>query len=133
MQIYKSAERAAKLAPSKWFTGRVWQEAIIEAEASARVCALRVSFEPEARTAWHTHPLGQTLYVISGTGLIALRDQMPQTIAAGDTVWIPPHQEHWHGACPTNVMVHIAIQEALNGSVANWLEQVSEEDYNRKK
>ena len=131
MKIHKSADRASKLATSKWFTGRVWQEPIIEAEEPARVRALRVSFEPRARTAWHTHPLGQTLYVVSGTGLIALRNQKPQTIAAGDTVWIPPHEEHWHGASPTNTMIHIAIQEALNGRVADWLEQVSEEDYKK--
>ena len=133
MKIHKSADRPSKLANSEWFTGRVWQEPIIEAEEPARVRALRVSFEPGARTAWHTHPLGQTLYILSGIGLIALRDQMPQKILAGDTVWIPPHEQHWHGACPTNAMIHIAIQETLHGSVADWLEQVSEEDYHKYK
>ena len=87
--------------------------------------ALKVAFEPGARTAWHTHPLGQTLYIISGTGLIGLRNEAPQLIKAGDTVWIPPGEEHWHGASAENSMTHIAIQEALNGSVATWLEKVS--------
>ena len=91
--------------------------------------ALSVSFEPKARTAWHTHPLGQTLYVISGIGLIGLRNEAPQLIKAGDTVWIPPGEEHWHGASAANSMTHIAIQEALNGSVATWLEKVSDEEY----
>jgi len=93
------------------------------------VRALKVAFEPGARTAWHTHPLGQTLYIISGTGLIGLRNKAPQLIKAGDTVWIPPEEEHWHGASATNSMTHIAIQEALNGSVAKWLEKVSDDQY----
>ncbi len=131
MKIHKAADRPSKLATSQWFTGRVWQEPIIETQYPARVHALKVSFEPRARTAWHTHPLGQTLYVLSGTGLIALRGRMPKTVLAGDTVWIPPHEEHWHGASPMNAMVHVAIQEALNGSVADWLEHVSEEDYEK--
>ena len=90
---------------------------------------MSVSFEPEARTAWHTHPLGQTLYIISGTGLIGLRNKTPQLIKSGDTVWIPPEEEHWHGASAKNSMTHIAIQEALNGSVAEWLEKVSDDQY----
>ena len=107
----------------------VWQDPIIEAFEPARVRALRVAFEPGARTAWHTHPLGQTLYVLSGVGLMGLRNRAPQTINAGDTVWIPPGEEHWHGASATNSMTHIAIQEGLNGSVAEWLEKVSDEQY----
>jgi quercetin dioxygenase-like cupin family protein len=129
MQIIKSGFRPTRKASSEYFTGNVWQDPIIEADEPARIRALRVSFEPEARTAWHTHPLGQTLYVISGVGLMGLRDKTPQLIKAGDTVWIPPGEEHWHGASATNSMTHIAIQEALNGSVAEWLDKVSDSEY----
>ena len=129
MQIIKSGSRPTKKASSEYFTGNVWQDPIIEADEPARVRALRVSFEPGARTAWHTHPLGQTLYVISGVGLVGLRNEAPQLIKAGDTVWIPPGEEHWHGASATNSMTHIAIQEALDGSVAEWLDKVSDGEY----
>ena len=129
MQIIKSGSRTTKKASSEYFTGNVWQDPIIEADEPARVRALRVSFEPGARTAWHIHPLGQTLHVISGIGLMGLRNEAPQLIKAGDTVWIPPGEEHWHGASATNSMTHIAIQEALNGSVAEWLDKVSDGEY----
>ena len=129
MQIIKSNSRPTRKASSEYFTGTVWQDPIIEAAEPARVRALKVAFEPGARTAWHTHPLGQTLYIINGTGLIGLRNEAPQIIKAGDTVWIPPKEEHWHGASATNSMTHIAIQEALNGSVAEWLEKVSDDQY----
>ena len=129
MDIFKAGSKPTKKSSSEWFTGTVWQDPIIEALEPARVRALKVSFEPEARTAWHTHPLGQTLHIISGTGLVGLRNEQPKIINAGDTVWIPPDEEHWHGATPTNSMSHIAIQEAMNGMVANWLEKVTDEDY----
>ena len=129
MKIIKANSRPTVKASSDYFTGTVWQDPIIEADAPARVRALRVSFEPEARTAWHTHPLGQTLHIISGIGLIGLRNKTPKLINAGDTVWIPPGEEHWHGASAANSMTHIAIQEALNGSVATWLEKVSDGEY----
>ena len=129
MQIIKSGSRPTRKASSEYFTGNVWQDPIIEADEPARVRALRVSFEPGARTAWHIHPLGQTLHVISGVGLMGLRNEAPQLIKAGDTVWIPPGEEHWHGASATNSMTHIAIQEALNGNVAEWLDKVSDSEY----
>ena len=129
MQIIKSGSRPTRKASSEYFSGNVWQDPIIEADEPARVRALRVSFEPGARTAWHTHPLGQTLHVINGVGFMGLRNEVPQVIKAGDTVWIPPGEEHWHGASATNSMTHIAIQEALNGSVAEWLEKVSDDQY----
>ena len=129
MQIIKSGSRPTRKASSEYFTGNVWQDPIIEADEPARVRALRVSFEPGARTAWHMHPLGQTLHVISGVGLMGLRNEAPQLIKAGDTVWIPPGEEHWHGASATNSMTHIAIQEALYGSVAEWLDKVSDGEY----
>ena len=129
MKIIKYNSRPTRKASSDYFTGTVWQDPIIEAAEPARVRALKVAFEPKARTAWHTHPLGQTLYIISGTGLMGLRNEAPQLIKAGDTVWIAPDEEHWHGASAANSMTHIAIQEALNGSVATWLEKVSDVEY----
>ena len=129
MQIISAGSRPTHKASSEYFTGTVWQDPIIEANDPARVRALKVSFEPSARTAWHTHPLGQTLYIVSGVGLMGLRNKAPQLIKAGDTVWIPPDEEHWHGASATNSMTHIAIQEALNERVATWLDKVSDEQY----
>ena len=131
MEIIKSGSQPTKKASSDWFTGTVWQDPIIEAPKPARVRALNVMFEPGARTAWHTHPLGQTLYVVSGVGLVGLRHESPKVIKSGDTVWIPPGEEHWHGATAGNAMAHIAIQEVLNGQVAEWLEKVSDGDYCR--
>ena len=129
MKIMRAGERPSRLAKAEWFTGRVWQDPVVEAPEPAQVRALRVTFEPGARTAWHTHPLGQTLHVLSGVGLVGLRDAAPQVIRAGDTVWIPPGEEHWHGAGPETMMSHLAIQEAFEGRVADWLEQVGEADY----
>ena len=132
MKIIPAGSRPTQKANSDYFTGTVWQDPVMSAPEPARVRALIVSFEPGARTAWHTHPLGQTLLVVSGTGLACVRGEAPQTIRAGDTIWFAPGQEHWHGAAPDNAMTHIAIQEELDGSVANWLEKVSEADYLRK-
>ena len=129
MQIIKSNSRPTKKALSEYFTGTVWQDSIIEAPEPARVRAVKVAFEPGSRTAWHTHPLGQTLYILSGVGLIGLRNKAPELIKSGDTVWIPPGEEHWHGASTNNSVIHIAIQEELNGSVAEWLELVSDDQY----
>lgn len=119
----------SKKASSEWFTGDVWQDTIIEAPEPARLRALRVTFTPGSRTAWHTHPLGQTLHVIEGVGLIGVRTGEVNVIKPGDTVWIPPNEEHWHGATASNVMVHLALQESLEGKTANWLEHVSDSDY----
>ena len=131
MDIFKAGQRPSKPAPEQWFTGRVWQDPIVDAPAPARVNALRVTFEPGARTNWHTHPFGQTLHVVSGTGRIGRRGETPSVIQPGDTVWIPPGEEHWHGAGPETGMVHIAIQEKEDGSAATWLEPVSDADYLR--
>ena len=130
MDIYRAGSKPTQKSSPDWFTGTVWQDPIVEALEPARVRAVKVTFEPGARTAWHTHPLGQTLHLISGVGLIGLRDDHPKIINAGDTVWIPPNEEHWHGATPTNSMTHIAIQESMDGSVANWLEKVADAEYN---
>lgn len=129
MQIFPAGSRPTRQAPADYFTGAVWQDPIIQAPAPARVQALRVAFAPGARTAWHWHPLGQTLHVTDGVGLVCLKGEAPQLIRAGDTVWIPPHVEHWHGAAPQTAMTHIAVQEALDGSVATWLDHVSDADY----
>ena len=129
MKIYSAEHRPSKKASSNWFSGTVWQDPIIEAPAPARVHAIKVAFEPSARTAWHTHPLGQTLHVLSGVGLVQLRGQAAQKITAGDTVWIEPGEEHWHGAMPAHAMIHIAIQESLDGTMANWLNKLSDEEY----
>ena len=129
MKIYKLESRTQNQVPSDWFHGNVLQDTIVEATYPARVRVVKVLFQPEARTAWHTHPLGQTLFVVSGTGLIGLRDEAPETIKVGDSVWIPPNQEHWHGATKDSSMEHIAIHEELDGRVADWLEHVMDDDY----
>lgn len=131
MQIFPVGSRPTTEANSDYFTGTVRFDPVIDAPEPARVNAARVSFAPGARTAWHTHPYGQTLHVLSGAGLMGLRDAAPQRIRAGDTVWIPPGEEHWHGAAPDTAMVHLAIQEKEDGSAATWLEQVSDADYLR--
>ena len=102
------------------------------AEAPARLNCSRVSFEPGARTAWHSHPLGQTLYVISGIGRVQAKGGPIREIRPGDVVWIPPGEKHWHGASPTNAMTHIAMQEALDGVYSNWMEQVTDAEYSAK-
>lgn len=129
MQITKAGSRPSRRAPDSYFTGTVWQDVIADAPEPARLRALRVTFEPGARTAWHTHPFGQTLHVESGVGLIAKRGEAPQVIRPGDSIWIPAGVEHWHGAGPDTGMVHLALQEADNGKTADWLDHVSDADY----
>ena len=129
MKIIRPSSVPSRRAPGDSFAGTVWQDPIIEAPAPARVRATRVSFESGARTAWHTHPLGQTLHVLSGIGRVQLWGGPIQEIRAGDTVWIAPGEKHWHGAAPQHGMVHLAIQESLDGSHVTWLEQVSDEEY----
>lgn len=129
MILHKAGSRPSQRGNPDYFTGEVWQDPIISTEAPARLHALSVHFAPGARTAWHTHPLGQTLHVTQGAGLICMRGQAPQAIRAGDTVWIPAGVEHWHGAGPGTTMTHIAMQEMLDGSAATWLKQVSDADY----
>jgi quercetin dioxygenase-like cupin family protein len=129
MKITRNGSLASRKASPDWFTGTVWQEPIIEAPEPARVRAIFVTFEPGARTNWHTHPLGQTLHVTAGSGRVQLDGQQVQVINAGDTVWIEPGERHWHGAGPTTRMTHLAIQEALDGSAVAWQEPVSDHDY----
>jgi quercetin dioxygenase-like cupin family protein len=119
------------MAPEKYFTGRVLQTPIIEKEAPSRLRATMVSFEPGARTHWHTHPLGQTLYVISGAGRAQSWEGPIQEIKAGDVISFEPGEKHWHGAGPKSAMAHIAMQEALDGGHADWLEKVTDEQYDK--
>lgn len=129
MDHHKAGARPTRYGKEGWFTGTVLQDPIVEAPEPARVRAVRVSFEPGARTAWHTHPLGQTLYVLSGVGRFQTWGETPVEIKAGDTIWIPPGEKHWHGAAPDTAMCHVAVQEALDGKHIEWMEPVSEADY----
>ena len=130
MEIFNAEYRQQKKASQDYFYGEVIQQNLnINAEKYKRVRVLKVSFSPKARTAWHTHPLGQTLFVLSGVGLVGVRNETPKLINKGDSVWIPPNEEHWHGASNDTEMEHIAIQEALDGNVATWLEHVSDDQY----
>ena len=131
MEIKRSGSRPSAKPSPDYFTGAVRQDPLHEAPEPARVRAVLVTFEPGARTAWHTHPLGQTLIVTSGLGW-AQRDGGPiEEIRPGDVVWFPPGEKHWHGATATVAMSHIAIQESLDGSNVTWMEKVSEEDYGK--
>ena len=132
MKIHPAGSRPTRRAPSEHFTGTVWQDPIIAAEAPARIVAARVSFEPGARTNWHTHPLGQTLYVISGIGRFQTKGGPVQEIRPGDVVWIPPGEKHWHGGSPTSGMTHIAMQESLEGNYSSWMEPVTDAEYSAK-
>ena len=132
MDIHVSGSRPTRRAPKENFTGTVLQDPINMAPAPARLNASRVSFEPGARTAWHTHPLGQTLYVISGIVRVQAKGGPIREIRPGDVVWIPPNEKHWHGASPGNSMTHIAMQEALDGVYSTWMEHVTDEEYNGK-
>lgn len=129
MDIHRSGSRETRKGNPDYFTGNVWLDPIADAPEPARIKGARVSFEPGARTAWHTHPLGQTLHVLTGVGRVQKEGEPVREIRAGDTVWIPPGEKHWHGAAPTTTMVHLALQEALDGVQADWLEKVSDDDY----
>lgn len=113
------------------FTGTVHVDSRFQGTAPARISGGTVTFVPAARTAWHTHPLGQTLIVTSGVGRVQMWDGPVQEIRPGDIVWIPPGVKHWHGASPTNGMSHIAFSEALDGKTVDWMEQVTDEQYRR--
>ncbi|MFA6265783.1 MAG: cupin domain-containing protein [Pseudolabrys sp.] len=133
MDIKRSGSRPSAKPPADYFTGAVRLDPLAEAPAPARMRAAHVTFEPGARTAWHTHPLGQTLIVTYGLGW-AQRDGGPiEEIRPGDVVWFPPGEKHWHGASATMAMSHIAIQEALDGNAVTWMEKVSEEQYGKGK
>lgn len=129
MQITRANSQPSKPGPADWFTGTVRMAPIVDASEPARVASARVTFDPGARTAWHTHPLGQTLIITAGKGWAQTWGGTIQELNPGDVVWIPPNEKHWHGATRTTAMTHIAIQEKLNGSPVDWLEHVSDEQY----
>lgn len=131
MEITRVGSRPSTKGPADWFTGSVRIDPLFQASAPARVAGASVTFEPGARTAWHSHPLGQTLIITAGVGW-AQRDGGPiEEIRPGDVVWFPPGEKHWHGATPDTGMTHIAIHEALDGKTVEWLEHVSDEEYRR--
>lgn len=129
MEITRNGSRASTKGPADWFTGTVRIDPLLTTEPPARVAGAVVTFEPGARTAWHTHPLGQSLIVTAGLGWVQREGGEVTEIRPGDVVWIPPGEKHWHGATATTAMTHIAIQEALDGKAVEWLEHVSDADY----
>ncbi len=132
MQIIRSGSQPSGKGPSDYFTGTVRIDPLISPPDPARVAMALVTFEPGARTAWHTHPLGQTLIVTAGCGWAQKEGEERQTILPGDIVWFSPGERHWHGATATTAMSHIAIQEKQNGSPVDWMEQVTDEQYESK-
>ncbi|MEO8036606.1 MAG: cupin domain-containing protein [Acidobacteriota bacterium] len=132
MDIKRSGSQPSTKGPAEWFTGTVRIDPLFGVTAPARGAGNAVTFEPGARTAWHTHPLGQVLIVIAGYGLAQREGGLIEEIHPGDVVWFAPSEKHWHGASPTTAMTHIAIQEALDGRAVDWMEKVSDEQYQAK-
>jgi quercetin dioxygenase-like cupin family protein len=131
MQITRAGSQPSNKGSADYFTGTVRVDPLFQAPEPARVSGSNVTFEPGARTAWHTHPFGQTLIVIFGCGWVQREVGPIEEIRPGDVVWFPPGEKHWHGATPTTAITHIAIQEALNGKNVDWLEKVSDEQYRK--
>jgi quercetin dioxygenase-like cupin family protein len=129
MEIRRAGSQPSGKGPADWFTGSVRIDPLLGPPEPARVAGALVTFEPGARTAWHTHPLGQTLIVTAGCGWVQRLGGPREEIRPGDVVWFPPGEKHWHGATATTGMSHIAIQEKLNGSPVDWMEQVTDEQY----
>ena len=131
MEIKRSGSQPSGKGPKEYFTGTVRIDPLINAPDPARVAGASVTFEPGARTAWHTHPFGQTLIVTAGYGWVQREGGAIEDIRPGDVVWFEPGEKHWHGATPTTAMTHIAVQEKLNGSPVTWLEHVTDEQYRK--
>ncbi len=129
MEIFRGGSRPSAAGPADWFTGRVRVDPLFNPAAPERVQGAHVTFEPGARTAWHTHPLGQTLIVTFGRGRVQHEGGPIEDIRQGDVVWFAPDERHWHGAAPDAAMSHIAIQEVKDGQVVTWLEHVTDADY----
>jgi len=129
MQIYRSGTRPSGKGPAEWFTGTVRIDPLFPVAAPGRAAGNAVTFEPGARTNWHTHPIGQTLIVVSGVGRVQREGGAVEEIRPGDVIQFAPNEKHWHGAAPTTAMTHIAIQEALDGKAVDWLEPVADEQY----
>jgi quercetin dioxygenase-like cupin family protein len=129
MEIKRNGSQPSSKGPAEWFTGTVRIDPLFTAPAPARVAGAAVTFEPGARTAWHTHPLGQTLIITSGCGLVQRASGSIEEVRPGDVVWFAPGEKHWHGASPITAMTHIAIQESLDGKAVEWMEHVTDEQY----
>lgn len=129
MEITRTGSKPSVKGPADWFTGSVRIDPLFDANSSRRAAAANVTFEPGARTAWHTHPLGQTLIITAGVGWVQREGGQVEQVRPGDVVWFEPNEKHWHGASATNGMSHIAIQENLNGKVVEWMEHVQDEQY----
>jgi len=131
MDIKRAGSQPSARGPQDWFTGTVRIDPLFQPNDSARAAGAAVTFEPGARTAWHTHPLGQTLIVTAGFGWVQREGGPVEEIRPGDVVWFAPGEKHWHGAAPTTAMTHIAIQENQNGKVVDWMEKVTDEQYKK--
>lgn len=131
VEIRRVGSQASAKGPAQWFTGSVRIDTLFQAPDPARVAGASVTFEPGARTAWHTHPLGQTLIVTAGLGWVQREGGPVEEIRPGDVVWFSPGEKHWHGATPATGMTHIAIQEKLNGKVVDWMEHVTDKQYRK--
>jgi quercetin dioxygenase-like cupin family protein len=131
MNIERNGSRPSAKGPTDWFTGTVRIDPLFQPNEARRAGAATVTFEPGARTAWHTHPLGQTLIVLAGCGRAQLWGGPIEEIRPGDVVWFAPGEKHWHGAAPTTAMTHTAVQEQLDGKVVDWLEHVSDDQYSK--
>ena len=129
MEIKRGGSQPSGKGQAEYFTGNVRIDPLVQAPAPARVSVVSVTFEPCARTAWHSHPLGQTLIVTAGCGLVQSWEGSAEKIRPGDVIWCPPGEKHWHGAAPTTAMTHISIVEQLDGKAADWMEKVSDEQY----
>jgi len=129
MEIRRCGSQPSGKGPAEYFTGTVRLDPLFQAPPPGRVLSASVTFEPCARTAWHTHPLGQTLIVTAGAGCVQRAGGPIEDIRPGDVVWFAPGEKHWHGASPTTAMTHIAVQEQLDGKMVDWLEHVSDEQY----
>ncbi len=131
MNIQRAGTQPSAKGPADWFTGTIRIDSPFKGTDASRVTGATVSFEPGARTAWHTHPLGQTLIVLTGCGWVQRWGGSVEEIRPGDIVWFPPGEKHWHGASPTTAMSHIAIQETLDGKAVDWMEKVTDGQYRR--
>jgi quercetin dioxygenase-like cupin family protein len=132
MEIMRAGSQPSTKGPVDWFTGTVRIDPLFQPKEPARAAAASVTFEPGARTAWHTHPLGQTLIIVSGVGWVQREAGAIEEVRPGDVVWFAPGLKHWHGATATTAMTHIAIQEASNGKMVDWMEHVTDQQYNAK-
>ena len=129
MEIKRAGSQPSQPGPADWFTGNVRLDPLYQAPSPARVACAKVTFEPGARTAWHTHPLGQTLIITSGVGRVQRIGEPIEQVRPGDVVWIPPGEKHWHGAAPSTTLTHLAIQEILDGKSVDWMEKVTDAQY----